>query len=174
MSAPEGNLQVNVVNYKPHVACDSRAAAPSLSSCRRLVDEMPVGKHSTAFTKQPQHGQSGIKLPRTYSDCKDIANHTLIRLDKVKGLTVVDTWTESNPCTFTIDTSIDAPPTRATHFDLWAAAVAISEICVRIGQNGEASMLGQSAARKPLYPLSIAKKLPASRLVHIWSNIMVF
>lgn len=85
MTAPEGNLQVSLASYKPHVACDSRAPLPSLSSCRRLIDEIPFGQHSRPFIKQLQDGRGIVKLPRSFDDCEDIAVKNAIHLDRIKG-----------------------------------------------------------------------------------------
>ena len=85
MTAPQDNLQVSVATYTPHVVCDPRAAVPSLSSCRRLTNEIPFGRQLRTFTRHSDDGRRGIQLPRSFHDCEDIAVHDLIQFDKIKG-----------------------------------------------------------------------------------------
>ena len=40
--------------------------------------------------------------------------------------------------------SVDEEPDYSTYYDMWAAAVAVNEICVKKGLAGVASRLGES------------------------------
>ena len=47
------------------------------------------------------------------------------------------------PCSFFVEIKPPSAWTKASYLDIWAAAVAVTEMCIQFGKIGHANMLGE-------------------------------
>lgn len=117
----DNNLGVALVPYEPHVQCidgsigPPGSTVPPLKSCNAIVGLMFATKDVTSFGKA---GSGAAKI--------------------VPGM-------DSSPdrlCVLEVDTT--GPVEDVSWYDIWAAAVAVTGMCIRIGKTGKATDLGEN------------------------------
>ncbi|KAL8649042.1 MAG: hypothetical protein Q9210_004632 [Variospora velana] len=115
-----GRLALTMMSYKPEVRCKGLVILDDLVVTDEILRKMPAPSTRTTFGRP---GVPGVRvaLPRVY-----------ISVDRVLKTKLVAT----------VDVT-SANVERASWYDIWAATVAISGMCVRNGKGGSSTYLGR-------------------------------
>ena len=143
-----GNIVVTIKSESPVVTCvDARpGTVPSRQACRGLTDILPIGLGDSLIFGN--RGQSGVDvaLPLEFLDGRALRSIVLLP----PFLPQNESWhpahvlamVESGDCYSSVVTRV--APELGSWYDLWATAIAIEGMCIRIGRNGKA-VFGESA-----------------------------
>ena len=115
---------VKATSYEADVQCVPQTEYDGKAACSNVIGTMPVAHNRLIFTENGKETVAEILVPRGGKHYRSAAY--------VLG-----------ECTATVDFEkgdID----RSSHFEMWAAAVAVNTICVADGKAGAAFGLGES------------------------------
>ncbi|KAM0799912.1 hypothetical protein BDR22DRAFT_853453 [Usnea florida] len=106
------SLSVEMSRYSPKVVCHrgSRRLPPSYNSCKQMLDTMQWSNTMTEFGL-PWQPRAQIHLPYVFSS-----------MDR--------------QCKLFVTNKVPSPVDTSTWASIWSEAVAINEMCVRSGSNG--------------------------------------
>ncbi|KAI4113161.1 MAG: hypothetical protein LQ345_005794 [Seirophora villosa] len=122
LAGREGKLALTMMAYEPEVRCRGPIVLSGSTATDEILRKMPAPSTRTTFGRR---GIPGVRvlLPRTY-----------ISVNRVLGRKLVATVAAPM-----------ATSERASWYDIWAATVAISGICVKNGRAGSSASLGRKA-----------------------------
>ena len=123
-SGKNAGLIVKATSYEADVECVPHPEYNDKSACLNVLGTMPASQDSLSFTENGQVTAEQVLVPRGGKHYKSAA-HVL------------------GECTATVDFE-KGDTDRSSHFELWAAAVAVDAICVARGKAGAAFGLGES------------------------------
>ena len=115
---------VKASSYEADVQCVPDLEYEGKAACSNVIGTMPVGHNSLIFTENGKETADETLVPRGGKHYKSAAY--------VLG-----------ECTATVDFE-KGNTDRSSHFEMWAAAVAVNTICVADGKVGAAFGLGES------------------------------